>query len=111
MVKDKILAGILLFAVALSIVAGYAITDWNLWLKSEQLVMCLIVSILPMVTMRYKYLFVTSVFAFAMCVSHFVHTVINAPYSVIVGHSIIGFLSIIIGILVQKFTTNKRTTK
>lgn len=109
--KDIALSVLVISAIAFSVYNGFCVTDWVQWLNNEQSVMCMVVAVLPMVTIQYKYLFTVSVFAFAMVCSHYVHMVIKAPYNVIIGHSAIGLLSIIIGILVQKFYTNKRTTK
>jgi hypothetical protein len=109
--KDIILSLVLLMTIAASMTCGYSITDFALWLLSEQVIQAIPYAMIIILSVRYKYLFPTAVFAFAMWCSHTVHMAIKAPYNVIVGHSVIGFLSIIVAILVQKFTTNKRTTK
>lgn len=116
MVKlDKILAAILFTCVVVSITIGFTVTDWTKWLHYEQAIGVAVLGVLTSATFiaisYFRYLFIVSVFATAMAFSHLIHLVYKAPYNVIVGHSAIGLLSIIVGILVQKFYTNKRTNK
>lgn len=108
--KDKALSVYLLCVVSASILCGYVLKDWFDWVVAQQIVLCAVMALVMPLSFNYKYLFVTSVCAFTMACIFLIHFSVGIAQYVSFVYSIGGISSIVIGILVQKFITNKRTT-